>query len=114
MTNKLHSLQIFTDPSLPISVFTHGDLSDRNLLAERIPALETESPASSTEPDGSPQPATVRISGWVDWEFSGFYTPFEKFLCLEDDGGGWCWIGLTDLTRHEYTTVVGADLSWVT
>ncbi len=99
MTNKLHSLQIFTDPSLPISVFTHGDLSDRNLLAERIPALETESPASSTEPDGSPQPATVRISGWVDWEFSGFYTPFEKFLCLEDEEDFVAATPLTDSTN---------------
>ena len=68
ISDKLPSLQIFKDSDLPLNAFTHGDFSDRNLLYLR-----------------EPQKNAVIFSGWVDWEFAGYYNPYEEFLMLEDE-----------------------------
>ena len=61
-------LSLFRDTDLPLTAFTHGDFSDRNLLYVR-----------------DDKENRVKLSGWVDWEFAGYYNPFEEFLMLEEE-----------------------------
>ena len=74
LAKKLPVLPIFHDAKVPLTAFTHGDLSDRNLLFTR-----QDSPIAIQDPN------SVKLSGWVDWEFAGYYNPFEEFLMVEDE-----------------------------
>ena len=56
------------------SRFTHNDLSDRNLLVVRC--------SRDRELNGE---SCVYLSGILDWEFSGFFPPFDEFLSASDE-----------------------------
>ena len=73
-------LRNFTEQTLPkcpifhsskdqaASILTHADLSQRNILVHR------------------PSPEfPLRVSAVVDWEFSGFFSPYEEFLAADSD-----------------------------
>lgn len=71
--NSLPHLPIFADPQVTTSVLTHADLSSSNILV---------SPGPDTQPGDKP---ALRISGLVDWEFSGFFSPFDEFLAASEE-----------------------------
>ncbi|MCJ1268817.1 hypothetical protein MMC22_008705 [Lobaria immixta] len=71
--NSLPHLPIFADPQVTTSVLTHADLSTSNILV---------SPGPNTPPGDKP---ALRISGLVDWEFSGFFSPFDEFLAASEE-----------------------------
>jgi len=73
ITTILPRLQLLIHPVTDNSfVFTHYDLSPRNILV-------------TTSPD-----ATVRISGIIDFEFAGFFPPLDEFVNdYVDNGGDW-------------------------
>ena len=78
-----------TDPTMSSSVFTHYDLSDRNILVD---------------PNMSP----LCISGIVDWEYSGFFSPFDEYLLASEE-----IFALDDATDEKapgFTTLFLADL----
>lgn len=55
-----------------VSLLTHGDLSTSNILVARPPPLV------------SGEIRRLRITGLLDWECAGFYSPFEEFVTLKD------------------------------
>lgn len=55
------------------SVFTHNDLSDRNLLVVRGSRNESQDESG------------VHLSGILDWEFSGFFPLFDEYLSGGDE-----------------------------
>ena len=55
-----------------VSLLTHGDLSTSNILVARPPQLD------------SGEIPRLRITGLLDWESAGFYSPFEEFVTLKD------------------------------
>ena len=74
-------LRKFTEQSLPncpmfhssskdqaVSVLTHADLSRRNVLVHQ-PSPELP----------------LRVTTVVDWEFSGYFSPYEEFLTADSD-----------------------------
>ena len=72
-----------TLPRLPVmrcdaralsSLFTHNDLSDRNLLVVRR--------SRDKEHD---EESGVHLSGIIDWEFSGFFPPFDEYLSASEE-----------------------------
>lgn len=69
----LPRLPIFADDDVNVSVLTHGDLSPSKILVARPPKLA----------NGETLP--LRISGLLDWEFSGFFSPFEEFLTASQE-----------------------------
>ena len=70
LQTTLPDLPLFQDPRLSSPVFTHYDLSSRNILVSR----------RDCPPDSS-----LSISGLVDWEFSGFFSPLDEYLLADDD-----------------------------
>lgn len=68
--SKLNFDEMFKQSAIPTDTFqfTHYDLFPRNILVT-----------------GSPP----RITGIVDWEFSGFFPPVDEFLDDWLDGGDW-------------------------
>ncbi|KAH6632569.1 hypothetical protein F5144DRAFT_593297 [Chaetomium tenue] len=79
---ELSFSDIFTQTGTPADtfVFTHYDLFPRNIL------VSGESPP--------------RVTGIVDWEFSGFFAPMDEFL---DD-----WLDAGDWPEAFYTTFLKA------
>jgi len=76
ITNTLPKL--FPAPAQADSFFfTHFDLSLRNTLV-----------TITTDPDGNP--GTPKLTGLIDFEFSGFFPPSHEFVndCV-DNGGDW-------------------------
>ena len=66
----LPNCSLFHSPSADqiVSVLTHADLSRHNILVHR------------------PSPGLpLRLTAVVDWEFSGYFSPYEEFLTADSD-----------------------------